>query len=122
MNASFFHDMLGSVAERGRSLLERAASRPDAPIGAKAPETLEALCRSLLSRRGEASGVALAPAVARSLCQRADAGRIEFFRLLAQAFDPDLVTIAAPGTTIARRPRRPTCRACWRRWSRPGRS
>ena len=31
MNASFFHDMLGSIAERGRSLLERAASRPEEP-------------------------------------------------------------------------------------------
>ena len=93
MNASFFHDMLGSIAERGRSLLERAASRPDAPAGAKAPETLEFLSRSLLSGRGEASGVALARQLLDRYASEPMPARIEFFRLLAQAFDPDIVTI-----------------------------
>ena len=60
MNASFFHDMLGSIAERGRALLERTASRPEVRAETKAPETLESLSRALLSGRGEASGVALA--------------------------------------------------------------
>ena len=93
MNASFFHDMLGSIAERGRALLERAASRPEEPTGAKAPETLESLSRSLLSGRGEASGVALARQLLDRYASEPMPARIEFFRLLAQAFDPDLVTI-----------------------------
>ena len=60
MNTSFFQELLGSIAERGRSLIDRQAGRPPEPGAPKAPETLESLCRALLSGRGEASGVALA--------------------------------------------------------------
>src|SRR5690348_16059271 len=70
MNVSFFQELLGSIAERGRALIERAPDRPmadgrEAPVPgaatiAETPVTLEGLCRALLSGRGEASGVALA--------------------------------------------------------------
>jgi malonyl-CoA decarboxylase len=67
MSASFFQDLLGSIAERGRHLIDRSATRASGPGGARAagrgatpPETLEEVCRALLSGRGEASGVALA--------------------------------------------------------------
>src|SRR3954452_19075574 len=69
MNVSFFQELFGSIAERGRALIERSPDRQMAngrkalvpgAAGAAAPETLEGLCRALLSGRGEASGVALA--------------------------------------------------------------
>jgi malonyl-CoA decarboxylase len=89
VNASFFHDMLGSIAERGRALMDRSGSRPEG----KAPETLESLSRALLSGRGEASGVALARQLLDRYAGEPMAARIEFFRLLAESFDPDPASI-----------------------------
>ena len=93
MSTSFFHDILGSIEERGRHLIDHAALRlksgGDArPTPAKSPETLEAVCRALLSSRGEASGVALARQVLDlygGLAHRAD----RLFPLLARDFGPD---------------------------------
>ncbi len=55
---SFLSDMLQSIAERGRRFSCRSVSAPNGdvnPVG-----TMEALCDTLLSSRGEASGMALA--------------------------------------------------------------
>ena len=54
MNTSFFQELLGSIAERGRALVDRSATRPAGNGGrrAKQPETLESLCRALVSGRG----------------------------------------------------------------------
>ena len=93
MNTSFFHDMLGSITERGRAFLERTASRPEVRAETKAPETLETLSRALLSGRGEASGVALARQLLDRYAGEPIPARIDFFRLLAQEFDPDLSAI-----------------------------
>jgi len=93
VNTSFFHDMLGSIAERGRALIERTASRPELRAETRAPETLESLSRALLSGRGEASGVALARQLLDRYAREPIASRIEFFRLLAEGFDPDLAAI-----------------------------
>jgi malonyl-CoA decarboxylase len=90
MNTSFFQELLGSIAERGRALIDRQTGRPAGPgDGAKAPETLESLCRALLSGRGEASGVALARRVLDLYGRVPMPERIDFFRLLAHGFDPD---------------------------------
>jgi malonyl-CoA decarboxylase len=90
VNTSFFQDMLGSIAERGRALLERSPGWPGtASPDATAPETLESLARALLSGRGEASGVALARQLLDRYAAEPMAARIEFFRLLAEQFDPD---------------------------------
>jgi malonyl-CoA decarboxylase len=94
MSTSFFQDMLGSIAERGRQLLDRPAVRPtsdetrrkDAP---KHSETIEDLSRVLLSGRGEASGVALARQVLDLYAGLSNAERIEFFSLLARDFGPE---------------------------------
>src|SRR5690348_11529295 len=58
MNTSFFGEMLNSITERGRALLDRARDRRD--VQAERSESLVDLCEELLSGRGEASGVALA--------------------------------------------------------------
>ena len=64
MSTSFFQDMLGSIAERGRHLIDRTPARASAKKGrkgsARSADTIEELSRGLLSGRGEASGVALA--------------------------------------------------------------
>ena len=88
MNASFFQDLLGSIAERGRSLIERSGGRPGGRATAS-PATLEGLCRDLLSGRGEASGVALAKQVLDLYGRATAADRLAFFRLLARDFGPD---------------------------------
>src|SRR6476659_5255525 len=104
MNASFFQELLGSIAERGRALIERSPDRrmadgrealaPGAP-GAAAPETLEGLCRALLSGRGEASGVALARRVLDRYAALPVPARLDFFRLLARDFGPDPARLRA---------------------------
>jgi malonyl-CoA decarboxylase len=88
VNASFFQDLLGSIAERGRSLIERSGRRP-AGLAAARSTTLEGLCRDLLSGRGEASGVALARQVLDLYGHAPAQERLGFFRLLARDFGPD---------------------------------
>ncbi|WP_046867395.1 malonyl-CoA decarboxylase [Microvirga massiliensis] len=94
MSTSFFQDMLGSIAERGRYLLDHPATRPVSDRirrtgSAKPVETIETLSRSLLSGRGEASGVALARQVLDFYASLPVEERIAFFRLLARDFGPD---------------------------------
>jgi malonyl-CoA decarboxylase len=86
MNVSFFGELLTTISERGRQLLDFS--------GITSPgETVEDLSRALLSGRGEASGVALA----RQILQRYDgldaAGKHNFFRFLAEAFSPDAAKV-----------------------------
>ena len=99
MNTSFFQELMGSIAERGRALVDRSATRPAGKDGggarARQPETLESLCRALLSGRGEASGVALARQVLDLYAASSVAARLDFFRLLASGFDPELARIRA---------------------------
>ena len=90
MNTSFFQDMLGSIAERGRALLERSPGRPGtASPDATAPETLEFPGPRPPVGPGEASGVALARQLLDRYAAEPMAARIAFFRLLAEQFDPD---------------------------------
>ena len=58
MNASFFGELLQTISERGRALLDRARDRRG--IDSTRSENLVELAEHLLSGRGEASGVALA--------------------------------------------------------------
>src|SRR3954453_8419436 len=95
MSTSFFHDMLGSIADRGRALIERSTTRSTTDRSertaqkTRSPEDLEALCRDLLSGRGEASGGALARQILDLYASLAVEQRLDFFRLLAHDFDPD---------------------------------
>lgn len=93
MNVSFLQELLGSIAERGRALIDRSATRPGGKGGPKLPETLESLGRGLLSGRGEASGVALARQLLDLYDRSPTSDRVEFFHLLARSFDPDLTQI-----------------------------
>ena len=57
MNTSFFGELLQSISDRGRALIDRRRSRYD--VVAQRSETLIDLCEQLLTGRGEASGDAL---------------------------------------------------------------
>jgi malonyl-CoA decarboxylase len=82
MNVSFFGELLTTISERGRQLLDFS--------GITSPnETMEDLCRALLSGRGEASGVALARQILQRYGDLDREAKRAFFRFLADAFSPD---------------------------------
>ncbi|HEU5016679.1 MAG TPA: malonyl-CoA decarboxylase [Pseudolabrys sp.] len=87
MNASFFGEMLQTISERGRALIDRARERRGAD--AARSENLIELCEHLLSGRGEASGVALAREILTLYAELTTGPRIAFFEALAQRFGPD---------------------------------
>jgi malonyl-CoA decarboxylase len=87
MNTSFFGELLQTISERGRALIDRTRDRRG-DAAARSHSLIE-LCEELLSGRGEASGVALA----REIFTRYDAlttgPRIAFFEALAVRFGVD---------------------------------
>jgi malonyl-CoA decarboxylase len=87
MNTSFFGEMLNSITERGRALIDRARDRRGE--AAARSETLAELCDELLTGRGEASGVALAEEILAKYAKLTTGPRIAFFEALAERFGPD---------------------------------
>lgn len=85
MQTSFFADLLHSIATRGRALLHRAQRSHDDP----SPVSLINLCEELLSRRGEASGVALAREILTHFAHLDPTARLTFFEAVASRFGPD---------------------------------
>lgn len=90
-NASFVADLLTSIAERGRTLLDRSQR----VSGATRVETLAERCETLLSGRGEASGVALAADILDRYAHMKIGESIAFFEVLAEKFGPDPRRLAA---------------------------
>lgn len=85
-NSSFlFADMLQTIADKGRRFLSLAPREGDNPIAAAS-----ALCDTLLTSRGEASGMALA----QNILQRWQGFDVkqqrEFMEMLLARFGPDL--------------------------------
>ena len=93
---TFFGDMLQSIAERGRALIDRARDRPE--LAEQRSESLVQLCEDLLSRRGEASGVALAREILARYGELKIGSRIAFFEALANRFGPDRARLSAAAT------------------------
>ena len=87
MNTSFFGELLQSITERGRALLDRARERRESAEERYA--SLVELCEELLSGRGEASGVALAREILSHYAELTSGPRIAFFEALARGFGPD---------------------------------
>lgn len=87
MTNAFFSDLLTSIAERGRNLLDRGVwSLGEAPVAAA---DVLALCESLLSGRGEATGALIARETLNAYSRLPEAARAEFFAALARDFGPD---------------------------------
>ncbi len=93
MNTSFFGDMLQSIAERGRALIERTRDRRG--LAEQRSASLAQLCDELLSGRGEASGVALAREILARYGELKTGPRIAFFEALASRFGPDRDRLSA---------------------------
>ena len=87
MNSSFFGELLQTISERGRALLDRARDRRGEASARS--ESLVELCEDLLSGRGEASGVALAREILGRYDELTTGPRIAFFEALAERFGPD---------------------------------
>jgi malonyl-CoA decarboxylase len=81
---AFLSDLIDTLTERGRSLLGQKAGRE---IVTK--DALPTLGELLLSRRGEASGVALAQTLFASYAAAEPAERLAFLQALADRFGPD---------------------------------
>ncbi|RTL94736.1 MCD, Malonyl-CoA decarboxylase MCD [Ancylobacter aquaticus] len=90
-NTSFVADLLASIAERGRTLLDRSHR----VSGATRVETLAERCQTLLSGRGEASGVALAADILDRYAHMKTGESIAFFEVLAEKFGPDSERLAS---------------------------
>jgi malonyl-CoA decarboxylase len=89
MNTSFFGELLQTISERGRALLDRGRDRRG--DASSQSETLVELCEHLLSGRGEASGVARAREVLSRYADLTTGPRIAFFEALAERFGTDPV-------------------------------
>ena len=88
MNTSFFGELLQTISERGRALLDRGFDRRG-DASTRRSENLIGLCEDLLSGRGEASGVALAREILGVYAELTPERRIAFFEALAQRFGTD---------------------------------
>lgn len=82
MNTSFFGELLQSISDRGRALLDRSR-RGD--VAARSDGLIE-LCEDLLSGRGEASGVARARDILSRYSEMTIGPRIAFFEALVSRF------------------------------------
>mgnify|MGYP002653386225 CR=1 FL=1 len=87
---AFLGELFESLTERGRRLLWRRDTA-DAPQ----PPELSELAEALLSRRGEASGVALAQGLLSAFDHAGREARLGFLRVLAERFGPDLGAVKA---------------------------
>ena len=87
MNTSFFGELLQTISERGRALLDRGRGRRGDATARS--ESLVELCEDLLSSRGEASGVARAREILTRYGELTTGPRIAFFEALRERFGPD---------------------------------
>lgn len=87
MSNAFFSDLMTSIAERGRHLLDRRIW-PLGESSASAADVLS-LCQALLSGRGEATGALIARETLNAYARLSEAARIDFFEALARDFGPD---------------------------------
>jgi malonyl-CoA decarboxylase len=89
MNVSFFSDLLATISERGRGLMGLGRGTDEVGV-----EGLLKSCRDLLSRRGEASGVALARAILDRYESLPRPERYAFLTAVADAFGVDEAALA----------------------------
>jgi malonyl-CoA decarboxylase len=82
---AFLSDLINTLTERGRNLLGLANSSR-----AMSKAELISLGETLLSRRGEATGVALASTLLAGYAAANDADKLAFLNALADLFGPDM--------------------------------
>ncbi|ACE99121.1 Malonyl-CoA decarboxylase [Rhodopseudomonas palustris TIE-1] len=87
--SEFLGGLFNSLTERGRSLFGLTSSQP------MSGDELIALSETLLSRRGEASGVALAASLLAGYEAADEDDKLAFLDALAEQFGPDLAELNA---------------------------
>src|SRR4029079_12230493 len=92
--------MLQSIAERGRALV----TRDRRGVAEQRSANLAHLCEDLLSRRREASGVALAREILSRYAELKPGPGIAFFEALASGFGPDRARLSAAATAWTNAP------------------
>ncbi|MBM21476.1 MAG: MCD, Malonyl-CoA decarboxylase MCD [Stappia sp.] len=97
-STSFFNDLLSSIAEQGRQLLDLRRERSPSGRG------LGDLCEALLSGRGEASGVALARDILTSYAALDATERKSFFLELHARFGADGERMSAAAREVLEAP------------------
>ncbi|MFD1695017.1 malonyl-CoA decarboxylase [Roseibium aestuarii] len=100
VNTSFFGELLTSITEQGRALIEGRRAR-------SSEEPLSALCEKLLSGHGEASGVAIAEEVLATYRRLQAPERLAFFRTLYETFGADTARVAGLARRLADNPEDP---------------
>jgi malonyl-CoA decarboxylase len=96
VNASFVRRLLATLVGRGLALVRWRPAALSLPGRATGADTdLVGLGDMLLSRRGEASGVAIAKRLLRAYTRANEDSRIQFLRSLAVRFGPDLEKVKA---------------------------
>ncbi len=95
LDTSFLQDLIGSITERGRDLVGLTWGQEGRGEEQKARPDLVALSEALLTRRGEASGVALAAAVVGGYFDASEDDRVAWLETLAERFGPDGQRLAA---------------------------
>ncbi len=104
MAISFLGDLLQTITERGRGLI--GLGRADALAGASVGDLVK-LCEDLISRRGEASGVALARMILDRYAGFDRDERLHFLRRIATEFEADHAAVDAAITAYRAEPGRP---------------
>jgi malonyl-CoA decarboxylase len=84
---------LHSIADKGRDML---SLNPSTTPG----ESIKSLCNDLLSRKGEASGVALGREIITLYASLDDLQQLEFFYFVNEAFAPDPEQICAAASAV----------------------
>jgi malonyl-CoA decarboxylase len=88
--SSFFNDLLSTLTERGRSLLQWRSTG-----AALTRAQLIELGETLLSRRGEATGVAMAQTMLEAYATATPADRLSFLEAMSTQFGPDRAAVTA---------------------------
>jgi malonyl-CoA decarboxylase len=92
---------LSSIADGGRAFLERQGWQLESWTG---PHHIEQACDNLLSRRGEASGAAIARTILDGYARMTREERRAFFHLLLDKFGPDEEALSGAIASYQREP------------------
>ena len=89
MSIAFLNELIATITEQGRSLIERKRGTPTAA------SDLPGMCDALYSGLGEASGAAMAADILAAYGALSGEERIAFFRDLAERYGPDRIKVRA---------------------------
>lgn len=90
---------ISSIADRGRELLDLPLSTPQDPFA-----QLAAMCKDLVSQKGEARGTAIAREVVRMWENLPDEDNLRFFQMMQNDFSADRKTVIKAAEAFAADP------------------